>query len=161
MGEKKARRDTGSKVGAAIVQCGEEEKEDDGRAEGEGTVLCRELRGSQEAKRTAALLCAGFRVWVCVGERTAHCTQQQQQHQHQSSSCGTRSWSAYALPSGRAGTRGRHLPSPFPCLCACLPAVCPKGNGRILGLHLIKMQGRRQTASSLLIREAGLRGSWA
>lgn len=38
MGEKKARRDTGSKVGAAIVQCGEEEKEDDGRAEGEGTV---------------------------------------------------------------------------------------------------------------------------
>lgn len=34
MGEKKARRDTGSKVGAAIVQCGEEEKEDDGRAEG-------------------------------------------------------------------------------------------------------------------------------
>lgn len=63
--------------------------------------------------------------------------------------------------SGRAGTRGRHLPSPVPCLCACLPAVCPKGNGRILGLHLIKMQGRRQTASSLLIREAGLRGSRA
>lgn len=55
MGEKKARRDTGSKVGAAIVQCGEEEeKEDDGRAEGEGTILCRELRGSQEAKRSAA-----------------------------------------------------------------------------------------------------------
>lgn len=31
--------------------------------------------------------------------------------------------------SGRAGTGGRHLPSPVPCLCACLPAVCPKGNG--------------------------------
>lgn len=122
MGEKKARRDTGSKVGAAIVQCGEEEKEDDGRAEGEGTVLCRELRGSQEAKRTAALLCAGFRVWVCVGERTAHCTQQQHQHQHQSSSCGTRSWSAYALPGQEGqGPGADTCPRPFP---ASVP-VCP------------------------------------
>lgn len=122
MGEKKARRDTGSKVGAAIVQCGEEEKEDDGRAEGEGTVLCRKLRGSQEAKRTAALLCAGFRVWVCVGERTAHCTQQQHQHQHQSSSCGTRSWSAYALPGQEGqGPGADTCPRPFP---ASVP-VCP------------------------------------
>lgn len=122
MGEKKARRDTGSKVGAAIVQCGEEEKEDDGRAEGEGTVLCRELRGSQEAKRTAALLCAGFRVWVCVGERTAHRTQQQHQHQHQSSSCGTRSWSAYALPGQEGqGPGADTCPRPFP---ASVP-VCP------------------------------------
>lgn len=160
MGEKKARRDTGSKVGAAIVQCGEEEKEDDGRAEGEGTVLCRELRGSQEAKRTAALLCAGFRVWVCRRAHGALHTAAapaapEQLLRHAILAC------LRFAGSGRAGTGGRHLPSPFPCLCACLPAVSPKRNGRILGLHLIKMQGRRQTASSLLIREAGLRGSGA
>lgn len=58
--------------------------------------------------------------------------------------------------------QGQGPASPSPCLCACLPlsARClPKEEWPNLSLHLIKMQGRRQTASSLLIREAGLRGS--
>jgi hypothetical protein len=51
--------DTGSKVGvgAAIVQCGEaeEEKEDDGRAEGEVLYCVRAARFPRsEAKRSAA-----------------------------------------------------------------------------------------------------------
>lgn len=123
MGGKKARRDTGSKVGAAIVQCGEEEKEDDGRAEGEGTVLCRELRGSQEAQRSAVSEC------VCVGERSAHTATGGGSSSSSSRAgqlCGTRSLPGCALP-------GQEVQGPGPGTCLALPlSVCLSASVRPL-----------------------------
>lgn len=122
MGEKKARRDTGSKVGAAIVQCGEEEeKEDDGRAEGEGTVLCRAARFPRsEAQHSAVSECvaSALRTAAGVGSRAAAALRR--------AILGRLRFAG----SGRAGTRARNLPSP--ACPASLPAVSPKGNGRIL-----------------------------
>lgn len=113
MGEKKARRDTGSKVGAAIVECGE--KEDDGRrAEGEGTVLCRAARFPRSEAHPS--------VRVCVGEHTG--AQQPAAAVPPPATAALRRAILARLRfagSGRAGTRGRHLPRTF---LASVP-VCP------------------------------------
>lgn len=113
MGEKKARRDTGSKVGAAIVQCGEEEKEDDGRAEGEGTVLCRAARFPRsEAQRSAVSEC------VASALRTAASGSSRAAAALRRAILGRLRFAG----SGRAGTRARNLPSPA---CAASLPVCP------------------------------------
>jgi hypothetical protein len=141
MGGKKTRRDTGSKVGAAIVQCGEEERnEEDGRAEREVTVLCVEgLRGSHGAKRSAH--------------------QQPAAAASSSSSCGNTNPTLVALCRVQEcrdqGQEPASLPAlprrarPFPVSLCLSAAVSPKRNGQILAC----------TASSHLIRQAGLRGS--
>lgn len=78
-------------------QCGGEEKEeDDGRAE--GTALCRELRGSQGAQRTAQRS-----VWVCSAQQRAVAGSSNQHQQRQL--CGARSFLTRLrfAGSGRAG----------------------------------------------------------
>lgn len=90
----------------------------------DGTVLCRELRGSQAAQRSV--------LRVCVSERTAHGSSSKRRQQSSSSSA-ARDPGPVALCRVRKGRDQGHKPaSPFPCLCACLPAVSPKRNGRIL-----------------------------
>lgn len=122
----------------------------------EGTVpycveSCEVPKQSSAAQRPPEYVC------VCVGGRTAH-----SRAAAAASSFAARDPGPLALCRVRKGRdQGQKPASPFPCPL-CLSARClPKEEWPNLSLHLIKMQGRRQTASSLLIREAGLRGSRA